>query len=73
MQYRQENILTKSLLVYPILCPFPCYFAFRCGISVGMLSLSVFLVFIPAFSSPAAMLSPGDLQCNSAATAAVAG
>ncbi|EOD2582324.1 ShlB/FhaC/HecB family hemolysin secretion/activation protein, partial [Escherichia coli] len=59
MQYRQENILTKASRL-PHTLSISCYFVFRC-VSPLVCYLSVFSVFfIPAFSSPAAMLSPGD-------------
>ncbi|EJD0080985.1 ShlB/FhaC/HecB family hemolysin secretion/activation protein, partial [Escherichia coli] len=59
MQYRQENILTKASRL-PHTLSISCYFVLRC-VSPLVCYLSVFSVFfIPAFSSPAAMLSPGD-------------
>lgn len=61
MQRRQNNILTKTSLLSRALSV-PCCDMFRRGSPwICYLSLSVFSgFFIPAFSSPAAMLSPGD-------------
>ncbi|EHO2950651.1 ShlB/FhaC/HecB family hemolysin secretion/activation protein, partial [Escherichia coli] len=61
MQHRQKNILTKTSLLSRALSV-PCCDMFRRGSPwICYLSLSVFSgCFIPAFSSPAAMLSPGD-------------
>lgn len=60
MQRRQNNILTKTSLLSRALSV-PCCDMFRRGSPwICYLSLSVFSgFFIPAFSSPAAMLSPG--------------
>lgn len=61
MQRRQNNILTKTSLLSRALSV-PCCDMFRRGSPwICYLSFSVFSgFFIPAFSSPAAMLSPGD-------------
>ncbi|HDB9166956.1 TPA: ShlB/FhaC/HecB family hemolysin secretion/activation protein, partial [Escherichia coli] len=61
MQHRQKNILTKTSLLSRALSV-PCCDMFRRSSPwICYLSLSVFSgFFIPAFSSPAAMLSPGD-------------
>ncbi|EGG1136915.1 ShlB/FhaC/HecB family hemolysin secretion/activation protein, partial [Escherichia coli] len=63
MQHRQNNILTKTSLLFRAVSV-PCYDIFRrarASSGICYLSLSVFSgFFIPAFSSPAAMLSPGD-------------
>ncbi|HAZ3905556.1 TPA: ShlB/FhaC/HecB family hemolysin secretion/activation protein, partial [Escherichia coli] len=61
MQHRQKIILTKTSLLFRAVSV-PCYDMFRRSSPwICYLSLSVFSgCFIPAFSSPAAMLSPGD-------------
>ncbi len=62
MQRRQNNILTKtSLLSRALSVPCCDMFRRRSYPWICYLSLSVFFwFFYPAFSSPAAMLSPGD-------------
>lgn len=59
MQRRQNNILTKTSL-YPVRCLSPVVICSGAALRGYAISPSPFSGFIPAFSSPAAMLSPGD-------------
>ena len=65
MQHRQKNILTKTSF-YPVRCLSPVVICSGAALRGYAISPSPFSgCFIPAFSSPAAMLSPTAVQFSS--------